>query len=339
MSRLSDRTVDGGGIRQAARLFVAAGLIGLVNDFVPGAIGHGRMLAVLLDSVNIGIGIASRFAPWGRWRPRTVVVLPLLALAIMSIDIAVGLVPVSIQGVWLVLLFVWVGQWQPPRTSIIVAPFAALACAIPFAFGTPVSGQTVAAIAIAVPVAVLVGETIARKEVATRRAQAGQAEALAVLAAANLTDDLTGLGNRRFANVVLDELGDSDALAILDLDLFKRVNDTLGHQAGDEVLADLGRYLRGAVRGQDRVARFGGEEFIIVLRDPSTSASATIERVLAGWRATRPITTLSAGLAIHRSGQSPSATFANADAALYEAKQAGRDQLVVHQTGVHVDVG
>ena len=338
MSGVNERTTEVGGPRQAAWLFAIAGLIGLANDFVPGAIGHGRIAAVLLDSVNIGIGIVSRFAPWGRWRPRAVVVLPLLALAIMSIDIANGLVPVSIQGVWLVLLFVWIGQWQPPRTAIALGPFAALACAIPFAFGATISSQAVAAIAIAVPVAVLVGETIARKETATRRAQAGQAEALAVLAAANLTDDLTGLGNRRFANIVLDELAAGDALSILDLDHFKRVNDSLGHQAGDEVLRDLGRYLRDAVRGLDRVARFGGEEFIIVLREPSTSAPATIERILAGWQATRPVTTLSAGLAVHRSGHSPSATFADADAALYDAKQAGRDQLVVHQTGVHADV-
>lgn len=334
MSRVRERTAEGGGARQAAWLFGVAGLIGLANDVVPGAIGHGRVLAIVLDSVNVGIGIVSRFAPWGRWRPRTVVVLPLLAFAIMSIDIAIGLVPVSIQGVWLVLVFVWIGQWQPPRTAIALGPFAAFACALPFAFGTPISSQAVAAIAIAVPVAVLVGETIARKETATRRAQVGQAEALAVLAAANLTDDLTGVGNRRFANVVLDELGDGDALAILDLDHFKRINDRFGHQGGDQVLRDLGQYLRNAVRGHDRVARFGGEEFIIiVLPDPSTSAPATIARVLAGWQATRPLTTLSAGLAMHHSGQPPGATFANADAALYDAKQAGRDQLVVHHTG------
>jgi diguanylate cyclase (GGDEF)-like protein len=339
MSRVRERTAEGGGTRQAAWLFIVAGLIGLANDVVPGAIGHGRILVVVLDTVNIGIGIVSRFAPWGRWRPRTVVVLPLLALSIMSIDIALGLVPESIQGVWLVLVFVWIGQWQPPRTAIALGPFAALACALPFAVGTPISSQAVAAIAIAVPVAVLVGETIARKETATRRAQDGQSEALAVLAAANLTDDLTGVGNRRFANVVLDELGDGDALAILDLDHFKRINDDLGHQAGDEVLRDLGHYLRNAVRGRDRVARYGGEEFIIVLRDPSTSAPATIARVLTGWQATRPLTTLSAGLATHRSSQPPGATFANADGALYDAKQAGRDQLVVHQTGDYVDGG
>jgi diguanylate cyclase (GGDEF)-like protein len=162
-------------------------------------------------------------------------------------------------------------------------------------------------------------------------AQVGQREALALLAAANLTDDLTGVGNRRAANVMLDSLVAGDAWAILDLDHFKRVNDTLGHQRGDLVLQELGSYLLGAVRGADSVARFGGEEFVVVLRAASSSEETTILRLLEGWRATGPLTTLSAGLAVHRSGQSYAVTFANADAALYEAKGNGRNQLVVHQ--------
>jgi len=336
MSRSREREADGAGARQAGWLFVVAGLIGFANDLVPGAIGHGRLLAVVLDSVSVVIGVVCLLAPWSRWRPRTELVLPPVALTVMSIDIATGLLPVSIVGVWLVLVFVWIGQWQPPRTALALGPFAALACALPVALGTSVNDQSVAATAIAVPVAVLVGETIARKEASTRRAQAGQAEALAILAAANLTDDLTGLGNRRFANAVLDELDDGDGLAILDLDHFKRINDSSGHQAGDQVLRDLGHYLRDAVRGHDRVARFGGEEFIIVLRDQGTSARVTVERVLSGWQATRPMTTLSAGLAIHLTGRSPRETFGHADAALYDAKQAGRNRLVVHDGGAEI---
>lgn len=65
----------------------------------------------------------------------------------------------------------------------------------------------------------------------------------------------------------------------------------------------------------------------------STSAPATVGRLLAGWRAMAPVTTLSAGLAVHRSGQSYDVTFANADAAMYEAEQEGCDRFVVHQAG------
>jgi diguanylate cyclase (GGDEF)-like protein len=339
MGRNRLRDADGDGTRQAAWLFVAAGLIGFVGDVVGGMFGHWMVFAVALDAVNITIGVSSRFVPWTRWHPRAVLVLPTLALVNLSINIASGFLPVSTEAVWVVLVFVWIGQWQPPRSAIAMGPVAAIAYSLPFAVGTPATDSAVVAVATSVPLAILVGETIARKEKATRLAQVGQREALALLAAANLTDDLTGLGNRRRANVLIDSLEPGDALAILDLDHFKRVNDSLGHQRGDEVLQDLGAYLRGAVRGADSVARFGGEEFVVVLREASSSASATILRLLAGWRATGPLTTLSAGLAVHRSGQSYDVTFAGADAALYEAKAAGRDRLVVDRQEPHLALG
>ena len=308
-----------GGARLAAWLFVAAGIIGLAND-VPGSFGDGKPLAVALDSLNIAIGLAAWLAPWGRWRPTTVLVLPLLALAILSINVASGLVPDGTYGVWLVLIFVWIGQSQPPRASLAMGPVAAIAYALPYLSGTPASKGVVAAAAISIPVAALVGFTIARKEQATQKAEVGQRAALDILATANVTDDLTGVGNRRRANVMLDSLEPGDALAILDLDHFKRVNDVLGHQAGDFVLQDLGQYLRGAIRGADSVARFGGEEFLIVLKGPNEAAAVTIHRLLTGWRSQLPKTTLSAGLAVHQQGQSSDVTFANADAALYGAK-------------------
>jgi diguanylate cyclase (GGDEF)-like protein len=321
------RLVSTGGARQAAWLFVAAGLIGLAND-APGTFGNGRPLAVALDSVNVAIGLGSLFVPWDHWHPRVTLLLPVLALANLSINSATGLLPVSTYGVWLVLVFVWLGQWQPPRTAIMMGLVAAIAFLAPYLFGTSVTADSLSAIAISVPVAVLVGETIARKEAATRRAQASQQEALSLLALANLTDDLTGVGNRRQANVLLDSLQVGDALAILDLDHFKDVNDTLGHQVGDQVLQELGSYLRARVRGSDRTARFGGEEFIVVLRQPAAAAAAkTVQRLIEGWRSTRPLATLSAGVAIHEPGRSYNDTFANADAALYAAKAAGRDQL------------
>jgi diguanylate cyclase (GGDEF)-like protein len=333
MGRRVDDAQLADGSRQAAWLFMAAGLIGLVND-LPGTIGQGRAIAVELDALNFAIGIAARLVPWHRWSPRATLLLPALALANMSVNISNNLLPVSTYGVWLVLVFVWIGQWQPSRTAFAMGPVAALAYLLPFAFGTPATATAVGSIAISVPVAMLVAETIARKEKATQLAQAGQHEAFAILAAANLTDDLTGLGNRRRANVLLDSLGEGDALAILDLDHFKRVNDNLGHQRGDEVLQELGNFLRNAIRGGDSVARFGGEEFVVVLRSSTSSAPATIQRLLADWRTTGPLTTLSAGLAVHRAGQSSDVTFGQADAALYRAKQGGRDRLVVELDSV-----
>jgi diguanylate cyclase (GGDEF)-like protein len=149
------------------------------------------------------------------------------------------------------------------------------------------------------------------------------------LAKASVTDDLTGLGNRRHGNTLLDSLVAGDTLAMLDLDHFKRINDAHGHPAGDGVLRDFSSYLLRAIRDKDAVARFGGEEFIIVLRGAGDAALDTIERLLTGWRALSPLTTFSAGVAVHRLHQLPSSTFAHADAALYLAKLRGRDRVVV----------
>jgi diguanylate cyclase (GGDEF)-like protein len=334
VDRTRSHTATGEGARQAAWLFVVVGVLGLANDILlAGTFGDGALFAVALDALNVGIGVSARFLPWTAWPPHTVLALPTLALANLSVNIVNGFLPASTQGIWLVLVFVWIGQWQPPRTSMAMGPVAATAYSLPFLFGTAVTPSAISASAIGVPVAVLIGETIARKERATQLAQVGQRDALALLAAANLTDDLTGLGNRRRANVLLESLQDGDALAVLDLDLFKDVNDRLGHQIGDQVLQALGSYLRGAVRGADSVARFGGEEFVVVLRAAGDSAADAVLRLLAGWRATRPVTTLSAGVAEHRAGQPYKVTFANADAALYQAKRDGRDRLVVHELG------
>ena len=179
------------------------------------------------------------------------------------------------------------------------------------------------------PVAVLIGETIARKAAATRLAEAGQAAALAALSKASVTDDLTGLGNRRRANALLDSLADGDAIVILDLDHFKSINDTLGHHRGDQVLQELGAFLLTEVRVADAVARYGGEEFVIVVRASEGGALEVTERVLDRWRAMSPPVTLSAGLAVKRMGRQWTETFADADVALYEAKKAGRDRAVL----------
>jgi diguanylate cyclase (GGDEF)-like protein len=148
-------------------------------------------------------------------------------------------------------------------------------------------------------------------------------------AEASLTDALTGTGNRRHANQMLDSVTPGDAVIIVDLDNFKRVNDTLGHLAGDGVLVAVGNYLRANLRKGDGVARYGGEEFVIVARqvaDPKDIA----DRLVAGWAALGQPTTMSAGVAVHREGSSPALTLAEADEALYAAKDSGRDCAILH---------
>jgi diguanylate cyclase (GGDEF)-like protein len=147
------------------------------------------------------------------------------------------------------------------------------------------------------------------------------------LTEAAMQDALTGVGNRRRAALLLEALRPEDAVVLIDLDHFKLVNDTAGHATGDRVLVLLGRYLREAARDVDAIARYGGEEFLLVLRNANDAALSATARLLDGWRALQPLTTFSAGVAVHQPGRSPAATLGRADAALYRAKRNGRDRV------------
>ncbi|MET0558663.1 MAG: sensor domain-containing diguanylate cyclase [Solirubrobacterales bacterium] len=147
------------------------------------------------------------------------------------------------------------------------------------------------------------------------------------------SDALTGLPNRRALDEVLPRemarARRSEAplcLAIIDLDLFKAYNDTHGHMGGDVLLRDCAIAWDGELRGEDLLVRFGGEEFLIVLPDCGLDDAAEIvERLRA---ATPEEQTCSAGLVRWDPAESVADVLARADAALYEAKGAGRDQLV-----------
>ncbi len=147
---------------------------------------------------------------------------------------------------------------------------------------------------------------------------------------ATLRDELTGVGNRRHGNAVLARLQVGDAVAMLDLDHFKEVNDTLGHAQGDQVLKALAEYLRSQLRDEDHLARYGGEEFLLILHRSGPDAVQTIERLREGWNETGPATGFTTGVAVHRMGVLPNHTLENADHALYEAKKAGRDRTALY---------
>ena len=157
------------------------------------------------------------------------------------------------------------------------------------------------------------------------------------------TDALTGVFNRGHFEKVFEAefdkaVGDGVPLsiAILDLDHFKRINDTLGHGAGDRVLQVTVERCAGAVRSNDIIGRIGGEEFAILL--PATDvagAGAVIERVRAGItgapitaEATQVPVTISAGVAELRPGDTRADLMRRADKHLYLAKRNGRDLIV-----------
>jgi diguanylate cyclase (GGDEF)-like protein len=164
-------------------------------------------------------------------------------------------------------------------------------------------------------------------EAASAIAHADLIDRLAELAA---TDPLTGLPNRRTWDSELDRMlararPGRLCVAMLDLDHFKAFNDARGHLAGDRLLKEAAALWRDQLRPGDLLARYGGEEFVVLLPECDLDgARAVIERLRA---ATPTGQTCSAGVAAWGGSETAHALTARADAALYEAKRAGRDRL------------
>jgi diguanylate cyclase (GGDEF)-like protein len=161
---------------------------------------------------------------------------------------------------------------------------------------------------------------------------------VAALDATARTDQLTGVANRRAWDEALPReltrarrARDPISVAMVDLDHFKAYNDTHGHPAGDRLLRAAAAAWTQRLRSSDVLARYGGEEFAIVL--PGCGPQAAAE-VAAGLRAALPHgATCSIGVAAWDGVEDPDALVARADGALYRAKSAGRDRVVVDALG------
>ena len=152
-------------------------------------------------------------------------------------------------------------------------------------------------------------------------------------------DGLTGIPNRRAWDLELARelakarrLGTRVHVALLDLDHFKRFNDTHGHQAGDRVLKEATSAWRAELRETDLFARYGGEEFAMLLLGCSAAEAVTaVERL----RAVTPLgQTFSAGIAEWDGREDPGQLVHRADVALYQAKRGGRDRVVGATAGM-----
>ena len=172
----------------------------------------------------------------------------------------------------------------------------------------------------------------------------GYREHLEVQRQKALVDPLTGLPNRAAWSERLDlevadwqEKGGHLLMAILDLDHFKRINDNYGHLAGDKVLKIVANELRKRLRARDFIARFGGEEFVLLV--PQTpmagglqlaeSLRAAVEACPFHFKGERVTITLSVGITAFRDGERSDTVLKRADEALYRAKHLGRNCLQV----------
>lgn len=156
------------------------------------------------------------------------------------------------------------------------------------------------------------------------------------------TDVLTGLHNRRYFNEALAQfmrefgrIGRPIGLLVLDLDHFKSINDTYGHDIGDEVLRAVSRCIADYCRHHDIVARLGGEEFAVVvpnmnetdLRGFADRLRQAVERLSLDVGNVRLRITMSVGIAVARREEEPASLCKRADVNLYAAKEAGRNRI------------
>ncbi|MFB6359552.1 MAG: GGDEF domain-containing protein, partial [Thiohalorhabdaceae bacterium] len=154
-------------------------------------------------------------------------------------------------------------------------------------------------------------------------------------------DQLTGVYNRHHFELVLEQemersrrYGGPFALVMFDIDHFKAVNDWYGHTVGDEVLIELTRLIQESLRKSDILARWGGEEFMVLLPETSREGAETVAEQLRAKVAQTQFPgaggiTLSAGIAEYRAVETQKVLTKRADEALYRAKELGRNRLVV----------
>lgn len=162
----------------------------------------------------------------------------------------------------------------------------------------------------------------------------------------SVRDPLTGLFNRRYLEESVErEFARAErqqqalSIIMLDVDYFKRFNDTFGHNAGDMVLRELGTFLHKQIRNSDIACRYGGEEIMLLLPEASTDVAKSraetiregVKHILVGHHSqVFDALTVSLGVATFpEHGKTPETLIAAADAALYRAKKEGRDRVVL----------
>jgi len=182
-------------------------------------------------------------------------------------------------------------------------------------------------------------------------------ETLASVEKENLTDGLTGINNRKVFDKRLKELAaqmaeedDNLCLVMLDVDFFKKFNDSYGHQLGDQVLKLVAKTMESAVRPLDVPARYGGEEFSVIMPMAKLEDAARVANEIRMLVSSKKIikrstgedlgqVTLSAGVAQHVEGEPLTKLIQRADAALYHAKRTGRNRVATEaELGPNPDV-
>ncbi|OMQ16426.1 hypothetical protein A7K94_0202540 [Modestobacter sp. VKM Ac-2676] len=302
--------------RVLATFYVAAGIAGLFAVFGPGAGEQGRWAILGLSLVALACGAVS--FRWGSHWPRHVFHWPvasagaLVAFAVTaSPDAATAMVAASITAFLAVDAFFF---FSLPLAGLHMAFGLSAVTAALLA-----QGDVPASLALALDSVIVALGTVVR--------------GLVIRASSASRDPLTGLANRRGFDDALHELraassrtGEPLSAALLDLDHFKQINDTAGHEAGDRVLIRVTETWHAELPPDAVLARHGGDEFALLLPGlTGPAALAEVERLTA----LHPGTGVSGGVAEHIRGETKAQLMRRADAALYVAKDGGRNRCAL----------
>ena len=328
--------------RTATALFAGAGLITIANSYVPAPPGVDAHALRITGALSVVAAVLVRLLPWHR-HARTI------AAGLISGAIAFLVVSdrfdhysqhpasMAVFPVFFIIIVTWTGLLQRRGLCVIVAAASGLALAE--LFSSSGHGQVgLQCVIVTMPAAAVLGEVLCWSYSKT-------AELARLEANRRLHDPLTNLANRQLFIEQLDHAlarqrrtGKALAVLFVDLDRFKQVNDSFGHDAGDELLLEAATRLRGAIRENDLVARLGGDEFAVLCEDLDEQADAVkaVRRILASFE--RPLTcakrelyvTASIGVSFATNGsEAPADLLRDADAAMYRAKRNGRNRFEI----------
>jgi diguanylate cyclase (GGDEF)-like protein len=297
-------------------LLLASGLIVAMSLPVLHPDTRQTVTALVVAAVVLPFLALSRVLPWARWPRAATLAFPVAQLAALG---AVGWSGSSTGGAYrglIIFAFMYVGLTQAPGAALVMVPPATGAYLLGMHHWAV---DSVLRLCVAICVWVFVGELLAGRT-------SGQSRAAAALRRDALTDPLTGVGSRRAFDSRLPLTQSGDTIVIIDLDNFKAINDSDGHEAGDVVLAQFGAMLTASLRGEDFAARYGGEEFVAILHDTQPeSALDVLGRMRRRWAATGASVTFSSGVALVTDDSRVQRALSAADEALYASKRGGRN--------------
>ncbi|WIM93530.1 GGDEF domain-containing protein [Actinoplanes oblitus] len=257
-------------------LFLLCGLYTFITVLFPTPPQFRPGLVMLVAVAAVAFGLIGMRLPWARIPDGARLAIAPGAMALIALHNITAGMDAFRYGMFFFVVFIWLGLCEPRGTSLKMAPFLLVAYIAPL-LADGASSSDLASISYTIPLYLTVGEVLAWRS-ARLHALKDRLQYLAE------HDSLTGLPNRAMFTARLEASSgraSETAVIFLDLDGFKRINDRLGHAAGDEVLVNVAGALREAARPGDLPCRLAGDEFVILLVDTDLgTAEGVAQRLL-----------------------------------------------------------